>query len=319
MKILNCEIDKGSVYAKLSVSANEIKSAGSVQDAVKAAIAAFSEEKGLPSLIYTRVTAMDENGSATEVTFEGAVPPQVILGPYKGIEVDIGHCEDFEEAAVQAAAKNLRVAVPELMIRRKIDSVMLEKESELIDSLSLNTLADIHSILGELNSEFGLGLGEKELWEKSMKAAENYIGMGMQDIYAFTQAFDGIIELDGEQIARAAEKRAYARAELPAEQIAAEVFDAYLCTEGKTLDQWREEQREAALTMSRIDFLLAAVADEEGLTVEQDELDRAVYNLAAQYQMPVEAVLNAVGEEAIRHHIRMTKANQIIVDNARNK
>ncbi len=35
--------------------------------------------------------------------------------------------------------------------------------------------------------------------------------------------------------------------------------------------------------------------------------------------MSVDNILATVGADAIRHHIRMTKANQIIVENAGNK
>ena len=266
------------------------------------------------------MTAMDECGDGgIDVRFEGAIAPDVILGQYKGVEVDVGHCEDFEEAALQAAARNIRAAVPELMIQRKIDSALLEKETELLESLSLNTLADIRAIIGDLNGTLSLGLDDVQLWEKAVAAAESYIGMGMQDIGAFTQAFDGILDVDEESIVRAAERRAYARGELAAEQVASEVFAAYLCTEGKSLEQWREEQHDSAEAQCRADLLLGAVADAENITATPEELERAAYDLAAQYQMPVEAVISAVGEDAIRHHIRMTKANQIIVDNARNK
>lgn len=319
MKILHSTIDKGSVYARLLIESDELAQGGSVQTAVSAAIDGFTADNGLPGLIYTRVTAMDEADSGLEISFEGAVPPQVILGPYLGVEVDIGHNEDFDDAAILAAAKNLRAAVPELMIQRKIDGAMLEKQTELLESLSLNTLADIRAVLRDLNGALSLGFDEELIWQKAMQAAENYIGMNMQDVRAFAHAFDGVIGADEESIVRAAERRAYQRGGLAAEQIAQEVFEAYLHTEGKTVEAWREELRESAETMCRIDLLLAAVADEEGLTAADDEIERAAGDLAAQYHMPVDEVIAAVGAEAIRHHIRISKANQLIVENSRNK
>ena len=320
MTITNCTIDRGSVYADILLAPEDVAAAGSPQEAVKTALAALAREEGVAALIYTRVTAMDaQPDGSLAVSLEGAIPPEVILGPYLGVEVDIGHCEDFEDAALRAAAKNLRVVVPELVIRRKIDSALLEKESELLESLSLNTLADVRAIIADLNDALGLGLGDEEIWAKALRAAENYIGMGMQEIGAFAQSFDGVLDADAQEIVRAAERRACARGEMPAEQIAEDVFDAWLRTEGKTRDMWRAEQREYAELLSRIDFLLAAVADEEGVTADDEELERAACELAAQYQMSVDEVLAAVGADAIRHHIRMTKADQLIVENARNK
>ena len=55
------------------------------------------------------------------------------------------------------------------------------------------------------------------------------------------------------------------------------------------------------------------------LRTGETDCERAARDLAAQYQMSVDDVIAAVGADAIRHHIRMTKANQIIVENARNK
>ena len=179
--------------------------------------------------------------------------------------------------------------------------------------------ADIRASIAALTDALDLALDDEEMWAKALKAAENYIGMGMQDIGAFAQSFDGVLDVDAQDIVRAAERRASARGGLPAERIAEDVFDAWLRTEGKTREAWRAEQREYAELLSRVDFLLAAVADEEGITAEDDELERAARDLAAQYQMSVDDVIAAVGADAIRHHIRMTKANQIIVENARNK
>lgn len=320
MKTTAFKLDRGSVYATFVISADELMSAGSSQAAVQAALDALTHERNLPALIYTRVTAMNElDDGSLEVTADGAIPPEVILGPYLGVEVDLGHNEDFAEAAIQAAAKNLRMVVPEVLIQRKIDAAMLETQTALLDSLSLNTLADVRAIVAELNDKLMLCLDENAVWGKAMQAAENYIGMGMQDIGAFAQAFDGVIAADSEAVVRAAERRAYARDELAAEQIADEVFEAWLHTENITREQWREAQHESAELVCRIDFLLAAVADEEALTADDDEVAAAARTLAAQYMMNPEDILAAVGEESIRHHIRISKANQIIVENAKNK
>lgn len=319
MIINNCTIEKGSVYAAITLEREDVSAAGSADGAVKAALEVLTREQSLPALIYVRVTAMDEQPDGSiRVTLEGVITPTVVLGPYRGVEVDVGHCEDFEQAALEAAARNLRVAVPELMIQRKIDTVLFEKQTELIESLSMNTLADIRAILEDLNAAHSLGLDDAALWKIALTAAENYIAMNTQDIGAFVSAFDGLTTADGESIVRAAERRAYSRGQLPAEQIAQNVFDAWLHTEGKTLTQWREEQREYGELMCRIDLLLSAVADEEQLDASPDEVERALYDLAAQYQMNTADVLAAVGEASIRHHIRMTKANQIIVENAKN-
>lgn len=320
MEITQFKLDRGSVYAEFILSSADICASGTPQGAVKAAIDEMASAKGIPSLIYTRVTAMEERpDDALFIRMEGAIPPEVILGPYIGVTVDIGHCEDFEEAAIQAAAKNIRVVLPELMVQRKIDSLLLDQERGLLESLSLNTLADIRAIILDLNDTLSLNLDDESVWAKAMKAAENYIGMGMQDIGAFTQAFDGVLDVDGESIVRAAERRAYARGGLSAESVADDVFEGWLKTENKTRDQWREEQREQAELMCRIDLMLAAVADEEKFDATQEELEQAVNTFATQYQMRPDEIIATVGLESIRYQIRISKATQCIAENAVSK
>lgn len=321
MEIKSFKLDRGSVYADIDLTKEDILAAHSVQGAVSAAIGSLCDAKGCEKLIYPRVTALDEHeDGSVGFSVEGAVPPEVILGPYLGVEVDMGHCESFEEAALLAAAKNLRVVIPEILIQRKIDGALLEKQQELLESLSLNTLADIRAIIKELNAQHTLCLDEEAVWSKAMQAAENYISMGMQDIGAFAHAFEGVLPVDSESIVRAAERRAHARGELAAEQIAEEVLDAWLHTENITREQWREAQRDGAETVCRIDFLLAAVADEEQITADADEIEQFTNAVAAQYMMSPDEVLATIGGvEAIKHNIRIAKANQIIVENAKNK
>ena len=77
------------------------------------------------------------------------------------------------------------------------------------------------------------------------------------------------------------------------------------------------ENRSEAERQCRVDFLLSAVVDAENITASDAELDKAVYELAVQYQMSDKDVLAIVGEEALRHQIKMTKARRLIAESAK--
>ena len=316
MKVINSTVENGSLYAELLIDRNDIEQFSSEQRAVEYFIMAHAKENNASSLLLTRVTEMNEHEDGSlSFRFEAAVAPAVVLGQYKGVPVDVGHCEDFSEAAVTAAARNIQVEIPKLLIDRKLETLMLEKQTELLQSVSLNVLADTYEILKALDGE----QDEDSRRADAMEIAETYLNMGVQDMDYFAECIsDVFFEAENGEISAAVAKRAEERSTLPPETVALQVFEAYLHTQEMSLDEWREANLSEADRQCRVDFLLGAVADAENLTASDTELDKAAYDLAVQYQMSDKDVLAIVGEEALRHQIRMAKARELITENANN-
>lgn len=316
MKLINSKNENGGIYAEIIIEAADMAQFSTAQKAIEYYIMAHAKSEGISSLLFTRVTKMDEKADGDlEVHFEAAISPKVVLGRYKGVPVDIGHCEDFEEAAVTAAANNMEIALPLLIVERKLDTLTLEKEAELLQSVSLNTLSDVYAILKELSAE----QDDDSRWTDAMEIAESYLNMGMQDIDYFAQCISDVcFDADEEEISKAVVRRAESRGSLAPELLATQVFQAYLHTQNMTNEQWREQLREEAERQCKVDFLLSAVVEAESITASDAELDKAAYDLAAQYQMSDKDVLMITGEEAIRHQIKMAKARKLIVENANN-
>lgn len=316
MKVINSIIENGSIFAELLIDRNDIERFSSEQRAVEYYIMAHAKENNAPSLLLTRVTEMDEHEDGSlSFRFEAAIAPKVVLGQYKGVSVDVGHCEDFSEVAVTAAAENVQVDIPKLIIDRKLDTLMLEKQTELLQSVSLNVLADTYEILKALDGE----QDEESRRADAAEISETYLNMGVQDLDYFAECISDVcFSADSGEISEAVAKRGEDRSKLPPEAVASQVFEAYLYTQGMSLDDWREANLSEADRQCRVDFLLGAVADEENLTASDAELDKAAYDLAVQYQMSDKDVLAIVGEEALRHQIRMAKARELISENANN-
>ena len=315
MKVIESSFESGTIAARLVLSKSDIAEFSTPQKAVEYFIMLHAKSLGIKSLLFTRVTAMDEREDGSiEMCFEAASSPKVVLGQYKGVPVEIGHCEDFEEAAVTVAAHNAEVELPLLIVNRKLETIKLEKEAELLQSVSINALADVYAILAELDDK----QDEETHWADAMEISESYLNMGIQDADYFAECIgDVCIEADNEEIIKAIERRAEQRNSLPPEVIGKQVFEAFLRSRGSSNEQWLNENRSEAERQCRVDFLLSAVVDAESITASDVELDKAVYELAVQYQMSDKDVLAIVGEEALRHQIKMAKARHLIAESAK--
>ena len=102
-----------------------------------------------------------------------------------------------------------------------------------------------------------------------------------------------------------------------AEEIAGEVFDAYLHTQGQSLEQWRKEQWDAAEERCRIELMLKAIIKAECIKANEVEVQRYTYELASGYGVGVEEFLEAVGEDGIRAQLDQLEAVKLIVESAK--
>lgn len=318
MRILESKLENAVINARLIIEYDDIVMAAGQQQAVQQAIVELSESLGVNDVHYASVLEMTENDFGdVEIQVEAAVSPEVTLGQYKELSVSIGHNEDFEQAALAAAAKNISVDIPALIVDRQLDAMEREAQSQLLQSTSLHTLADIFSILTRLNRQANAPVDDEELWAKAMKATELYVEKNAQDVDIMVEAIKAVCELPDENIFRAIVTRAQERAKLDAETIAADIFKAYLRSQGETLEQWRELRRDAAEERCRIELMLKAVIKAEGICANEVEVQRFAYELACGYGMDVQDFLAVVGEEGIRSQLCQQQAIKLIVDSAK--
>ena len=306
MQIISSKLDNGMISARLLIEYDDIVMAAGQQAAVQQAIVELSESLGVSDVHYASVNEMTENDNGDiEIVLEAAVSPQVTLGQYKGLKIKIGHNEDFEKAVLRAAADNISVEIPELIIDRQLDAIENEAKSEVLQSTALHTLADIYSIISRLNIELKDDKSIDEVWEQAMKAAENYIDQNAQEVELMVSAIKEVCNAKEERI------------KLTADEIAAQVFEAYLRTEKKSLDAWRNERRELAEMRCREELMLKAVIKAEGICPNAMEIQQYAYELACSYGMNVDEFLSYVGEDGIRAQLSQQKAVKLIVESAK--
>lgn len=318
MRILESKLENAVINARILVEYDDIIMAAGQQQAIQQAIVGLSESLGVSDVHYASVLEISENDMGDlEVLVEAAVSPEVTLGQYRGLNVPIGHNENFEQAAVRAAAANIKVEIPELIIDRQLDAMEREARSQLLQSTSLHTLADIYSIMTKLDRQSKEHCGEEELWEKAMKATELYVEKNAQDVDLMVEAIREVFPMPDETIFRGIVTRAQERSKVDAEEIAAEVFAAYLHSQGQSPEQWRREQWDAAEERCRIELMLKAIVKAEGIRANDVEVQRFAYELACGYGVDVQDFLNAVGEEGIRAQLDQQEAVKLIVDSAK--
>lgn len=318
MQIISSKLDNGMISARLLIEYDDIVMAAGQQAAVQQAIIELSESLGVSDVHYASVNEMTENDNGDiEIVFEAAVSPQATLGQYKGLKIKIGHNEDFEKAVLRAAADNISVEIPELIIDRQLDAIENEAKSEVLQSTALHTLADIYSIISRLNIELKDDKSIDEVWEQAMKAAENYIDQNAQEVELMVSSIKEVCNAKEERIFRGIVTRAQERSKLTADEIAAQVFEAYLRTEKKSLNAWRSERRELAEMRCREELMLKAVIKAEGICPNAMEIQQYAYELACSYGMNVDEFLSYVGEDGIRAQLSQQKAVKLIVESAK--
>lgn len=318
MRILESKLENAVINARILVEYDDIVMAAGQQPAIQQAIVGLAESLGVNDVHYASVLDIVENDMGDlEVQVEAAVSPQVTLGQYKGLDVPIGHNEDFEQAAVRAAAANIKVEIPALIIDRQLDGMEREARGQLLQSTSLHTLADIFSIISRLDKQTKNHSSEDELWKKAMKATELYIDKNTQDVDLMVEAIREVCPMPDETIFRGIVTRAQERSKVDAEEIAGEIFNAYLRSQGQSIEEWRREQWDAAEERCRIDLMLKAIIKAENIRANDVEVQRFAYELASGYGVDVQDFLNAVGEDGIRAQLDQQEAVKLIVDSAK--
>ena len=314
MQILTSSLENGMISARLLIEYSDILMAAGQQAAVQQAIVELSESLGVSDVHYASVNEMTETDMGDiEIAVEAAVSPEVSLGQYKGLKIKIGHNEDFEKASLSAAADNISVDIPELILDRQLDSIVNEARTEVLQSTSLHTLADIHSIIVRLNIELKDTSSEDEVWEQAKKAAEDYIDQSAQEVELMVASIKKVCKAKDERIFRGIVTRAQERSKLSAEEIAQQVFEAYLRTENKTMEQWRNERRDLAEKRCREELMLKAVIKAENICPNVMEVQQYAYELACGYGMNVDEFLSYVGEDGIRAQLSREKAIKLSV------
>ena len=325
MKILFWKESGGDVCATLLAEAPDVRQCGGAREAVEYCIRRFAEESRLGQLALPRVTRMDtQEDGGVEFDFDAAVPPEIELGQYLGLEVYVPSDEEPDLPVLRAAAETMQVRIPETYISRKTDALVRRRLEDVAQRTGFVTLADMAAILRTVSTTLALDCSESELWDAAVAAADEMSGARLRAhsteetvaIIAGALYGEGAEDKEG-AIARALNRRAEEKQHTSPEVLAEECFACYLRMAGKTEKSLREELREQAEELVRFDLLIEEVARREALEVTDDEFNAALETIAAMYDMHPAEVIGMIGAVSLRDQLLRDKARAMIVDSAK--
>lgn len=332
MKVYDLQNEKGNISALILVESKEIEqqeNCGEDEALTRAITNAIMslEQTSNAKFMFTRILSYDEqDDGAVMVRFETAIKPEVKLGQYRGLSVPTMEEEEtFAEKALELAAENIDAEVPAMIVERELDALLVEKKSAILQDVNLNLLTDIYKILEEGIREVTSDYKKDDLWQQAVETVQLYFGEGMSGLSMdqIISAVANVLSLYGKvtdslcaKLAQIIEKRLDEREKLTAESLADQVFESYLRRIDFSLEQWLDQNRPEALFRTRKNLTLDAVADAEGLSVGDEEVQAELKRLAEEYGLSEEQVKEIVGEDALRFNLRRDKARKLIADSA---
>lgn len=95
--------------------------------------------------------------------------------------------------------------------------------------------------------------------------------------------------------------------------------DMYYQLTGTTEADLHKQFEAEAEVRTKTNLVIEAIAKAENVEVSDEEIEKEINDLAAQYNMPVEQVKRALTEDMLKHDIRMKKAVELITETATEK
>ena len=94
-------------------------------------------------------------------------------------------------------------------------------------------------------------------------------------------------------------------------------LEQYVQFSGQSMDALRESMKGDALKRVQGSLVLEAIVAAEGVTATEEEIDKEIKELAAQYGMDEKAVRSALSDDMLNHDISIRKVVDEITDSAK--
>ena len=295
-----------------------------------AAYEAAIAELGLDVVAQPKIDVKSiEKGQDWTLTAEVVTKPEVKLGAYKDLEVSVEASKEVTDEEVDAKLENERKNLAELVVKEvtfpedyqaadlagkaavfvtKVNEVKAKEVPALDDELAKD-LDDEVETLDELKAKY----------RKELEAAKEI-------------AFDDAVE--GAALDLAVENAEIV--ELPAEMVEDEVHRAmnefmgnmqrqgispemYFQITGTTQEDLHKQYEADADKRVKTNLVIEAVAAAEGFDATEEEIQKEINDLAAEYNMEVSQVSALLSPEMLKHDITMKKAVEVITSTAKVK
>lgn len=264
-----------------------------------------------------------------EVSFlvKAELYPEVTLGQYKGIETKIPKEKEEEYAAdvLTKACRNMQVRISDAMIASRLDALVAKEKIAaardpvyclLTDCIYILKeayhAADVHRPLSQVRAE----AMDHMLQSVSADNQGIEIDFYLARVKEIVRRYHDLPEHFDEKLQRILAQRAEAKKNMTNDEISDEVFEAYLGTLELSEKQFREEHTDQARDAVMFDLLFMAVADKEGIQINEAEIYQAVGKIAEQCSVDLEDVYQAVDRDALKEQLVRDKAREFILSHA---
>ena len=253
--------------------------------------------------------------------------PSVKIGRYSGLKVREAEDEDaLKRSVLKAACEGMEGDASAAMIESKLDSLAAHEKLKITGDPIYHLLADTVEILDKVYRETGVSRPMRQVRSEAMDIMLQTVSSDNKDLSAeymkqemtrLAARYRPIPDDMGEIMEKLFTDRGDKKAQMGADELAAEAFDAYLGSIDLDEKKWRHEHREAAVESARCDLLLEAVAEKEKLQATKEEINAMLSQIAENCGVEMENVIAEIDTESVRQQLLRDKACRLIIDNAK--
>ena len=317
---------KALVPVRPEVKLGEYKGLSATKEATKVTDKDIDNEMKTYIERATRLVSVDREakmGDATVIDFEGFDNGTAFEGG-KGsnYELKLGSgsfVPGFEEQIVGMKAgdeKDIDITFPEdyhadlagkaVVFHVKVNEVK-EAQEPVVDDEFAKDVSEFETL-----EAFRADLGQKLTEKRASQAEMDFKSQIMEQVIGNMECEvpDGMIEVE---IDRMLEQQAM---QLQQYGISMEQYQQMMGVNEQIV---RDSARPDALKSIQLRLALTAIAEAESIEITDEELEAEFNKLAEQYQIEIEKVKAAIAAEDLKNDLRMQKAQDLVVANAKTK
>ena len=255
--------------------------------------------------------------------------PKVELGQYKEIAVPYSRLEqqkEFEHAVLQKACENMKCEIPTHMIEKKLDAITDKAKNRINNDPVYKLLADMVEVLDEAYKAVGAVRPKKQVHQEATELMLKTVSAEHEKdwgeffgglVKAMVKRCHDIPEGFDQKLKEIITNRSVKRHEMSPEEMADDLFVAFLGSMGLTADQWRDQNQPQAAKEVYMDLMLDAVAEKEMLGASEEEMHHYLEELAELHAVKPEELEAKISKESMIWMLKHDKALTLILDSAR--
>jgi trigger factor len=265
-----------------------------------------------------------ENGDTVIIDFEGFLDGEAFEGGKgENYSLEIGSgtfIPGFEDQLIGAKAgeeKEINVTFPEeyhaaelagkpVVFKVKVHEIKAKELPALDDEFAKDVNEEVET-LDELKAKLRADLEERKKNEAENKRRDSAVEKAVAN--AEVEIPEAMINTELDRMVREFEQRL---------QYQGMNLELYFQFTGQDEAQLKEQMKEEAQTRVKTNLVLEAIIEAENIEATEEEVNAEVEKMAEMYNMPVDAVKQALGNlEAVKEDLKIRKAVDFLVESSK--